>query len=511
MACALSTGSAVAAVDDDEEAGPDAPAAWAAPATIDRFLQERRSDLLLAGLAVVVIADGEVRFSGAYGDGGSNAPEIMLDTPFVLGSTSKQFTGLVVQRLIVDGLLGLDDTLAVLAPDLLAEDAGPFGAVTISQLLSHRSGLGEAAGLEQWGIGADPGSIQLEAARVLATDPVSAPGEAYRYSNANYTVLGAVIEKVTRTSYERALQHLVLRPLGMTVTTSDVIDARGHGLAAGHYTWFGVANIVTSTTQSAAGAPSSSIMSSANDLTRLLQAHLGTSDVGDLEVALAAAREPIDVIDTDAAYASGWVVRPFTELADAGATTDAASLPRLWEHHGDSARSVSYLAFAPDLGLGVVLLSNTGDGIDQSRLPALTSDLLHTIAGTPPPERTADPLIAAAPVLMIAIPAIQLLAIGWLLVTLMLRARAGIARWAPVGFGAVVVLVTIVLAFIVVPAQTGAAPFDSRWWASVPDLVVAVAAMLILSLVMIALMIAVVRRTPQPARMPAIDAHPLRG
>ncbi|WP_385898464.1 serine hydrolase domain-containing protein [Tessaracoccus sp. O5.2] len=101
-------------------------------------MAQRSADLRLAGVAVVVVRDGDVYEESYLGTSGGGRP-VTADTPFVLGSTSKQFTGLAVQRLIADGRLALDTTVAEVLPDVEAD--GDVGRMSVRQLLTHTSGL----------------------------------------------------------------------------------------------------------------------------------------------------------------------------------------------------------------------------------------------------------------------------------------------------------------------------------------------------------------------------------
>ncbi|MCW5950645.1 MAG: serine hydrolase, partial [Propionibacteriaceae bacterium] len=72
--------------------------AWAPTSEIAEFVAARFEALRLPGLAVVVLAEGSVIYEGAFGEAAPMVPAT-LDTPFRLGSTSKQFTGLAIQQL----------------------------------------------------------------------------------------------------------------------------------------------------------------------------------------------------------------------------------------------------------------------------------------------------------------------------------------------------------------------------------------------------------------------------
>ena len=445
----------------------------ATPDQLDRFVAAKVDELNLPGLAVVVVAEGKVLFEGTYGEASPGVP-VSLDTPFRLGSTSKQFTGLAVQQLIAQGRLSLDTPVGAALPEVGQNAA--WSTTTVQHLLAHRSGLSVQDGYDQWSPRPAATTVQEEAGR-LATVPLTHPaGGTYEYSNANYTLLGAIIERITGLPFEDALQELVAQPLGLTSTTTDLERARTNGLASEYYTWFGQVNVPTPAPASQVAAPSAYVTSSARDLTTLLQAHLAQPTGG--TEARAAARRAGGAIPQHPDDARG------TRNAGGGADArddegwDDPQRPTFWEHHGSIARSQSHLGFAPDYGLGVVALTNTGGGVDQQRGRDFTYDLVHEVLGTQPRARARDPLIKAVPALIIGLPILQLLAVAWL----SLR-RAGTVPWwwAPLAFGGVLAAVSLVLAVVILPGRTGLSLVDPVWMASAPDLAVSLWLQLMLS------------------------------
>jgi len=172
---------------------------------------------------------------GAWGladrDGGvSNR----IDTRFGIASVGKTFTAVAVAQLAAAGRLRLDDPAARYAPDWLAPAAR---AVTIAQLLEHRSGLGDFLGV----VAADRSRRyeRLEDYRAIAAadTPAFTPGSEFRYSNTGYLVLGAVIEKVSGEPWDRYLEKHVFRPPGSpaggSASTAEDLNAFGRALRAG--------------------------------------------------------------------------------------------------------------------------------------------------------------------------------------------------------------------------------------------------------------------------------------
>ncbi|MGW4928760.1 serine hydrolase domain-containing protein [Agromyces sp. NPDC004153] len=461
---------------------------WATASELEGFLRAKADELRLAGLAVVVLAEDEVLFEGTYGEAAPDGRPVTLDTPFVLGSTSKQFTALAVQQLVAQDRLGPDDTIGSLLFEL-GGDASALASVTVEQLLEHTSGLTMRAGLDFFSLWPQAGSIEEDARRLLREQPEVEPGTRFEYTNANYTLLGAIIEAATGETYESAMQELVVDPLGLEATTSDLDRAAADGLAIGEYTWFRLLNVTTPTPVTAAAAPSGYLTSNAHDLTRLVEAHLGTSTGIDPDV-LEAARRPLTEIDRYAGYASGWYQRAFWELTEFDAGWEDPDLPRIWEHGGDALRAMSYIAIAPDLGFGVVVLTNTGLGSDQGRFAGFTNALLHEIVGTRAAPVSTDPLIAAAPAIMIGMPLLLAAAIAWVVLVLRRPPASRIARWLPVAVTAVLVALTLWIAFVVVPASTRASLIDTWWWSGAPDLAVSIGLSLLLTACVVPLLVA---------------------
>lgn len=124
-----------------------------------------------------------------------------------LGSITKPLTATLVLDLVEDGALALEDTLEKRLEDVPEDKRG----ITLAQLLTHSSGLFELSREvpdHEW-IGRED-----FLATVLEAPLEFAPGERYEYSNAGYSVLAAVVEKVTGESFDACLRRRVLAPAG---------------------------------------------------------------------------------------------------------------------------------------------------------------------------------------------------------------------------------------------------------------------------------------------------------
>jgi CubicO group peptidase (beta-lactamase class C family) len=131
-------------------------------------------------------------------------------TVSTVGSITKQFTAAAILALEEDGLLHVDDTLATHFGNVPADKR----AITLHQLLTHSSGIVDLEGVDD----SDPIGRDEFVRRALAQPLAFAPGSNYEYSNANYSLLGAIVELRSGRSWERFARERLFLPAGMYET-----------------------------------------------------------------------------------------------------------------------------------------------------------------------------------------------------------------------------------------------------------------------------------------------------
>ncbi|MEJ5963778.1 serine hydrolase domain-containing protein [Pedobacter immunditicola] len=159
-----------------------------------------------------------------------------------VGSVSKTIMAAGFLRMATLGLLDLNDPVKKYLPDLPMENqwdnANP---VTIKHLIDHTSGLTNS---RLWHIFSTTATPDTPLDAVFVNDPNilkvrAKPGSIYSYSNLGYTILGMVIEKITKDRYENYLDENLLKPLRMTNSTLKFISQAGNDadqqLAYGHF------------------------------------------------------------------------------------------------------------------------------------------------------------------------------------------------------------------------------------------------------------------------------------
>jgi CubicO group peptidase (beta-lactamase class C family) len=186
--------------------------------------------------AVLVARGNAILYEAAYGlaDRTLGVPNT-LDTRFNLASLDKMFTGVAVMQLVERGLLSLEMKVGDILPDYSQREVA--SQVTIHQLLTHTSGLGDyftspflPAGLSQLD-GLD------DYLALFADEPLLfPPGSATSYSNSGCIVLGLIVERVSGMSYYDFVRENIFLPAGMAVTGSFAQNEDFLPRAIGYYT-----------------------------------------------------------------------------------------------------------------------------------------------------------------------------------------------------------------------------------------------------------------------------------
>ncbi|HZE40057.1 MAG TPA: serine hydrolase domain-containing protein [Stackebrandtia sp.] len=197
----------------------------AEPALNTKLLEHAIEEMHDAGAPGVIaqVRDGAETWNGAAGvrELGDDAPPKPTDR-IRAASLTKSMISAVILRLADSGRFGLDDPIGDYLPGLLPYDE----PITIRQLLNHTSGVPDHFYVVYPSM-KHQSVADIEANRYKRFTPEQivagatkqplefAPGTDYKYSNTEYYVLGMLIEKLTKRSYESVLTSKILRPAHM--------------------------------------------------------------------------------------------------------------------------------------------------------------------------------------------------------------------------------------------------------------------------------------------------------
>jgi CubicO group peptidase (beta-lactamase class C family) len=174
------------------------------PPLADQLLRDARAEGFSG--AVLVARGRKVVFDHAYG--APHGTALTTQSRFWIASAGKQFVSTAVLTCVDRGRLTLDDPLVRFFPDAPADKR----AITVRQLLSHTSGLGQSY------TGEDQPDRATAVARMLAVPLAAAPGAGFHYSNSNFQLAAAIVEVISGADYKTFAREQLWRPAGLGST-----------------------------------------------------------------------------------------------------------------------------------------------------------------------------------------------------------------------------------------------------------------------------------------------------
>ncbi|TPG38887.1 serine hydrolase [Flavobacterium pectinovorum] len=300
--------------------------------------------------SALVSENGKIIFKKGYGSANMewdipNQP----DTKFRLGSVSKQFTSLLIIKLVEEGKIKLDVPITTYLPDYPKANGDK---ITIHNLLTHTSGIPNFTSFPNFykDLSRNPYSPE-EFVKTFSNLPLEfTPGEKFSYSNSGYFVLGYIIEKITGKSYEQYLQEIIFTPLKMVNTGYDHSDIILKNRAAG-YEKHGKVIVNASYIDMSIPYAAGSLYSTVEDLYLWDQA-LYTTKLLSQQSMDSMFKAYIPIGGGEESYGYGW----FTSEVKIGAKDKV----RIIEHGGGINGFNTVLSRIPANKNLVVLLNNTG-------------------------------------------------------------------------------------------------------------------------------------------------------
>ena len=192
-------------------------------AFVDKTLADVRARTDVPAVAVLVQINGRIEAQAAQGVRAVGRSEaVTLDDRWHLGSDTKAMTATLIARLVEQGYLRYEDTMARIFPGIAARMNPALHDVTVAQLLSHTAGLpGLRSDREMAAylrVIKSEKKVRAQRAALamyyLSRPPASKVGE-FSYSNLGYVIAGAVAEERTGQSWEDLIREEIWKPLGI--------------------------------------------------------------------------------------------------------------------------------------------------------------------------------------------------------------------------------------------------------------------------------------------------------
>lgn len=417
----LAVAATVAACGDDASSGPPftvgstPPPAVAGIATNDARIDAAVAQLpdlaqkLLArsgvpGLAVGVVHDGKVVYTGAFGVKDNRKPDDKVDvnTVFQIASLSK-----AISATVVAGQVGKHDvewTMPVTAGLDWFALADPYvtSHVTLGDMFSHRSGLPDHAGDDLEDIGFDRAEI-LRRLRYLSLDPFRTQE---LYTNFGLTAAATAVAAKAGTDWETLSTDTLFTPLGMSSTTSRydeflrernraVLHAKVDGKFAPLYQRIPDAQ-----------APAGGVNSNVTDLTKWLTLILANGKFDGRQIVNAEALQA--AMTPQLSLPSGRTdFRPAATGFGFNISTDPSGRATLSHSGAFELGAATNFQLIPSLKLGIVVLTNGApvgvpevlakDFTDLAQYGALTADWASEFDKLLPPTQPEGELVGKKP------------------------------------------------------------------------------------------------------------------
>jgi len=329
------------------------------------------------GVAVAVRINGETRFFNYGFANNARNERVTADSIFNLGSVGKLFATTLLAQAVQEGELSLDDPVAKYVTEL--ERGGDIRRITLRQLASHSSGLPNRPqeyetshrGRYTW-----PDFVRFLNSWKAA--PKHEPGQQYLYSDAAMVLLRVALERRFNTRFAALMHQRLTGPLEMTSTAlplpRDLLGRAVQGYSpmgkplgrpgeeGGTFDWPG----------------SGQIYSSSRDMATFLAANLGDlPGHGPIEKAMAFAHEGVFTVNPRLTIGLAW------QIISAGNFT-------MIDKNGGLGNTSTYIGFAPQKKLGVIVLVNRG----KQHAVTFGRQIIHALAqerSEPSSEGEAEP------------------------------------------------------------------------------------------------------------------------
>ncbi len=330
------------------------------PQTIQKALTDAVANRHTVGIVVGIIdKDGRTIYS--HGKTAADGRAVDGDSVFEIGSVTKTFTATLLADMVARGLVNLDDPVAKFLPKGVTLPGRGGKEITLLDLATHRSGLprmpSNFAPVDPDNPYADytAGKLfEFLAGYSLPRDI----GASYEYSNLGAGLLGEALARRAGKSYEALLLERIFRPLGMNSTGIVLRPEMAARLAMGHSPQLVPVKNWDMDALAGAGA----IRSTVNDMLDYLAANMGLKP-SPLAPALALARQDRnDTTMPDMRIGLAWHLMKLPDTVI------------VW-HNGGTAGYHSFVGFDVRKGMGIAILSNSANIIDNIGLHFLDEQI----------------------------------------------------------------------------------------------------------------------------------------
>jgi CubicO group peptidase (beta-lactamase class C family) len=277
------------------------------------------------------------------------------NTIFEIGSATKVFTTIALADMVKDGLVAFDDPISKLLPSSVKAPTYEGKEITLVHLATHTSGLPRIPG-NLLATTKDAGNPYANYAvsdlyEFLSNHKLQRePGKDYEYSNLGMGLLGHLLALKSGTTYEELVVKRICDRLDMKDTRIGLSPEQQTRLAKGH----SIQALPVSNWDIPTLAGAGALRSTVNDMLKFVAANLGQSNTSLTGVLESCHTVRVKPPNPRLEVALGWHVVPL----------DEGGRKIIW-HNGGTGGYRSFIGFVKESKTGVVVLSNSGNSVDD--------------------------------------------------------------------------------------------------------------------------------------------------
>jgi len=342
---------------------------------VDAYIESEMEEWNLPGMALAIVQDGEIAYMNGYGIAGSDGRPMTAQTPFIIASLSKSFTAMAIMQLVENGQIDLNEPAQTYLPWFRLADEEASAQITVRNLLNQNSGIAGTSGLDTFFLEDLSSDAINNAVKSLADDQLLFQiGDRYEYSNANFHVLGAIVEAVSGQAFAEYIQQNIFAPLDMSNCYTSRDEAQQNGLSTGYGRWWFKLSFAKTSPYNPGNLPAGGLICDAEGMAHYLIAYLNE---GRYEGARILSPQGIAQMHTpavpaeeehDSYYGMGWIVGPVNGV-------DAVY------HSGDAPTYQTAVLMVPEEELGIVLITNTNNITILYSTRAMAADVMNILHG----------------------------------------------------------------------------------------------------------------------------------
>jgi CubicO group peptidase (beta-lactamase class C family) len=329
-------------------------------AEFEAYLVEKMEELDVPGVSLAIVQDGEVVYTKGFGlrDRDTQEP-VTPETRMMIGSTTKSMTTMLMAQMVDAGYFTWDTPVVEILPTFSVADPEITEQITMRNMVCACTGVPRRD--YEWLFNATELTAEDIIESLADFEFFTDFGEAYQYSNqmvasgGYLATLAAGGEYGTLyDDYLALMQDQILDPLQMSSSTFSFDEVVASGNYATPYGQTAIGGLITLPLETEAMlipiGPAGALWSNVEDMANYLitELNFGLAPDGTRLVSeenLRITWEPQVDISADASYGLGWIIEDYDGV-------------QVINHNGNTFGFTSELAFLPDSGLGIIILSN---------------------------------------------------------------------------------------------------------------------------------------------------------